>query len=366
MTALHLVVFQAEFGDALLLEHEGSLGTHRYLIDGGPIDNYATNVRAQLESVAKAGGKLDVVVLSHVDNDHVLGLLDLLAELDAQHDAGAPLLIDVGEVWHNSFALIPGDPASESKVKAAVQAAGATMMSLDSSIHGVGEGNKLRLLALKLGLPLNQPFPNGEVRVETAPVIDRDGLRLQVVGPSKANLDALRKAWLKWLEDHEAEVSSGLPLAAASADGSVPNLSSVCLLATAGGHSVLLTGDARGDHIVANLEALELMPPVGSLHVDLLKMPHHGSDRNVAPSFFDRITADRYVFSANGRDGNPDMATLIWLAESLKRQGRSARIFVTNRTDSTRKLVELYPPAAFGYQLTILSASRRFARLTVG
>ena len=48
----------------------------------------------------------------------------------------------------------------------------------------------------------------------------------------------------------------------------------------------------------------------GSLHVDVLKCPHHGSIANVEQDFFERITADHYVFSGNGEHGNPDRETL--------------------------------------------------------
>jgi beta-lactamase superfamily II metal-dependent hydrolase len=363
---LYLNVVQAEFGDALLLEQVTAGTTHRYLVDGGPVNNYEVNLKPVLQAVSAKGGSLDAVLLSHIDNDHVLGLLGLFADLEQAKVSNVAPVIRVGEVWHNSFALVPGDPNAANQVKAAFAAAGFAMESLGASVEGLNEGNKLRLMALQLSLPLNQPFPNGEIRVETAPVIQRDGLRLQVVGPSKPNLESLRKDWLAWLKKNEAQISTGLPLAAATADDSIPNLSSVCLLVTEGTHSALLTGDARGDHILENLEHLHLIPKGGTLHVDLLKMPHHGSDRNADPEFFRRITADHYVFSANGKYGNPDTATLIWLAEALKAQKRKAKIFATNSTPSTDKLKSLYPAATYGYELTILPSTKTSARLKIG
>jgi metal-dependent hydrolase (beta-lactamase superfamily II) len=367
---LWLNVIQAEFGDALLLEHKPTGGTtHWYLVDGGPGGNYADNLKGVLEGVAQKGGSLDAVVLSHVDNDHVLGLIDLFNDLLQAQVAGTAPVIGVTELWHNSFELVPGAPAVENDVKAAFAtagASGASMETMGASVLGQGEGFQLRLKALQLGLTPNQPFPNHEIRIETAPVIQRNGLTLRVVGPSEPNLQNLRDDWVIWLQDHEPEIASGSPLAAASADGSIPNLSSVCLLVTEGTHSALLTGDARGDHILTNLEALKVIPKGGTLHVDLLKMPHHGSDRNSDPKFFERLTADRYVFSANGKDGNPDTATLIWLAEALKKQNRKAKIFVTNRTPSTDKFKSLYPAATYGYTLTILPTTERVARLKIG
>jgi hypothetical protein len=48
----------------------------------------------------------------------------------------------------------------------------------------------------------------------------------------------------------------------------------------------------------------------------VLKLPHHGSDRNVETDFFRKIVADHYVVSADGTDDNPEMATLQMISES--------------------------------------------------
>jgi hypothetical protein len=76
---------------------------------------------------------------------------------------------------------------------------------------------------------------------------------------------------------------------------------------------MLLTGDARGDHVLDALKAAGATTR-GKLHVDILKLPHHGSIRNVEENFFEVITADHYVISANGRDGNPETETLELIA----------------------------------------------------
>ena len=68
----------------------------------------------------------------------------------------------------------------------------------------------------------------------------------------------------------------------------------------------LLTGDARGDKILEGLELVNLMEKGGTVHVDVLKVPHHGSAHNLEDDFFRRITADHYVFSGNGEHSNPE------------------------------------------------------------
>ncbi len=48
----------------------------------------------------------------------------------------------------------------------------------------------------------------------------------------------------------------------------------------------------------------------GKLHVDVLKVPHHGSSNNLDDDFFQRITADHYVFSGDGEHGNPERESM--------------------------------------------------------
>jgi beta-lactamase superfamily II metal-dependent hydrolase len=48
-------------------------------------------------------GKLDLIVLSHIDNDHIIGLLDLLEEIKGQREKGTKELVKISKLWHNSF-----------------------------------------------------------------------------------------------------------------------------------------------------------------------------------------------------------------------------------------------------------------------
>ena len=80
---------------------------------------------------------------------------------------------------------------------------------------------------------------------------------------------------------------------------SIHNLSSLVVLAEFNGKTMLLTGDARGDYIIDSLKEPKLLTN-GKLHVDVLKVPHHGSRRNSAVKFFEMIPARHYVFSAEG------------------------------------------------------------------
>jgi hypothetical protein len=57
----------------------------------------------------------------------------------------------------------------------------------------------------------------------------------------------------------------------AMADNSIPNLSSIMLLAKADGKTILFTGDVRGDHLIQGLNQTGLLDTEGKIHVDVLK-----------------------------------------------------------------------------------------------
>jgi hypothetical protein len=99
-----------------------------------------------------------------------------------------------------------------------------------------------------------------------------------------------------------------------------------------------------------------LLDSEGKYHVDVMKVPHHGSERNASREFFDRVTADAYVISANGRDDNPSLATLKWIIESKRKKNKIVKIFLTNRTDKTDKILQKYDQKKFQYRFTFLKS----------
>jgi hypothetical protein len=316
-------------------------------------------LRPELQKIAGQGGKLDIVILSHVDNDHILGLLDFLAALKLERDGGHPGFIEIETLWHNTFSRTIGQGNYiEVRLKttmAAARAASLAMTATDMTIQGVGEGERLLSFATQLNIPVNPGFPGSVILVDNTPNSQRfDNLSLRVVGPSLVDLNKLKKEWLAWLDENEEAIAAADAILAAKADTSKPNLSSIMVLGAAEGKTVLLTGDGRGGHLLGNLKQAGLLDAGDKLHVNVFKLPHHGSVRNVSLEFLKKITADQYIISANGRDGNPDSDTLKWIVETGREQGRRIEILLTNVTDASRELIKTHPKEQFGYQLTLM------------
>ena len=191
-------------------------------------------------------------------------------------------------------------------------------------LASVGQGLKLRDDARALGLRVNSEFGGKLIMASTKQAQDlKGGLKLTVAGPMEAELLALQKQHAEFLRKAKKDKEA----VASFTDTSVANLSSIVVLAEAGGKKMLLTGDARGDKILLGLEKIGLLEPGGKMKVDILKMPHHGSDRNMDTVFFEQIVADHYVFSGNGEHGNPERQTLQMLRDA--RQDENFLIHLT-------------------------------------
>jgi beta-lactamase superfamily II metal-dependent hydrolase len=356
MAKLHVV--QAEYGDCLIFESGPPASPKYILIDGGPDGIYDKHLKEELLKIRRSGGQIDLMILSHVDDDHVIGLLDFLADLQVQRLNNKPETIAVKALWLNSFSNTIGSGNNiEARFNSILRGAGAARQALTetaSTIKAIREGNQLRIKAMQLNIPTNKEFPDNIAIADDAPPnIEIGEIKANIIGPTRKGLDNLKRKWLSWLDNYENRISQTAPTLASKADGSIPNLSSIMVYVETDEKRLIFSGDGLGSHILQGLRQAGLLGPQKSCHVDLFKLPHHGSARNVTEKFLETVTADTYVLSANGKDGNPDLSTLIWLVKAAKKQNRKITIFVTNETDSTRKLLKSYSPKSYGYKLVV-------------
>lgn len=367
-----LDVRRARKGDCLLLHFGSKKKPGLIMIDGGPKAVYGPHLKPRLAQIRKARKlaedeplPIDLLMVSHVDDDHIQGILDFTKELIEAQDAQRPLPVRIMGLWHNSFddiirgketrkltasiqgqfgaAALNGELPDDATVEAddADLAEEAIVGSL-KVLASIEQGFRLRSDAAKLGIPPNPAF-DGELIVaekgrEAADIVPK-ALAFSVAGPMRPDVEKLRQKHEAWLIELKKQGKTPSEALAAYVDNSIPNLSSIVVLAEAGGKSMLLTGDARGDKILAGLEIIGALEPGGTRHVDLLKVPHHGSSNNLDDDFFERITADHYVFSGNGEHGNPERQALEMLLNA--RGGADYTVHLTypiDEIDEARKL----------------------------
>lgn len=336
-TPLVFEALQARYGDCLLLTVPAARGKSRLLIDGGPSDVFRSFLKPRLDQEAAASEEkpltIDTVMVSHIDEDHILGVLDLFGVLRDADERQAPRPYQPRWLLHNSFDGLVGEGeggaaraiGGETVLASLGAALPEMLLSRDSHtarlvLQSYGQGSKLASLAAALRISRNPP-DQGLIQFTTeAPRVLRLGdATLTVVGPLKKEIDDLQREWGKWrAKQKDKKATAAL---AEYLDKSVPNLSSIVVLLECNGRKILLTGDARGDHVLKGLKQAELMPASGPLVVDILKLPHHGSSRNLDTDFFEQIHARHYVASGDGTYGNPDRDTLRMIEDNHPRNG---------------------------------------------
>ena len=209
----NLRIVQANYGDCLILEY-GTASARRFcLIDGGPKQNFAENLRAELSLLGTAGHRLDLLAISHIDTDHIVGIVDLLAEIRDQRTNNQEELVAIDAIWHNSFARAI-DPANEitPRFNALASVSQLSASHAAPAILGVPEGNRVRQIAAQLEIAVNSGFPGDLISVENAPgPLVFGNLSLTIAGPTQANLDELHEEWLAWLDKHERQSFRAIP-----------------------------------------------------------------------------------------------------------------------------------------------------------
>lgn len=365
---LQLEALQGNDGDCLLLHFDDVDGKRGLiLIDGGSRGVYKNFLEKRLDELcgSKPPLNLRLVVVSHIDADHITGILDMFRQMsEAVNDSQQPRW-KIASVWHNAFENLAGTHADSARSATVAAAANGSFgeqevaqlrdKGLDDPkaqavVASVKQGKDLQSFAARVRDKLGQPKINAEVGggLIKAPEAGRKDIRITdtltftILGPHEAELKKLQDEWDKSKAKHPADEQAA---AADYMNRTVPNLSSIVFLAeqrSPDGKSthMLLTGDAGGDLILEGLETAGLLDASKQIKVDLLKVQHHGSNHSVTEDFFRRVIADKYVISGNGAHGIPHMSTLCWLSKA--RKDAEYDVYLTNRQLSD-KGVDLTP-----------------------
>lgn len=368
---MRLRVFYANDGDCLLLT---SADGHHCLVDGGRKDTFRDLAWPTLAEMGDAGEAIDLVVVSHVDADHITGIGWLFEQVVAwvarefQEASGNTAFTTattkpppIGGLWHNAW-LDPTDGVGAvveelgQRVGAFAAATGdvadeALVGHLRDLALGLAAGADLRRLVDEgTSIPRNQGFEAEVLRGDEPHVEALGSTRLTVLGPTRAHLDELRAKWEEELADAAADIDQAAHdiVTGSAPQVTIENRASITLLAeeTDGDRtaSCLLTGDAAQREIIEGLEAIGRMED-GRCWIDVVKVQHHGSEHNVDAEFAAQVLAGTYVFCANGASGNPDPRVVTHIADA--RAGADERPFTLwfgcspERTSSERRRTAL-------------------------
>lgn len=341
---LRIKMYRAGNGDAFLL----SAAESNVLVDGGYAQTFDEHILPDLLEIARRGERLDLVVASHIDADHISGLIRFLT---INESSAASKIVPVDGILHNSLRSLTAMSAADIRpadrqVLDAIHRRGhpAPAINVPNEPKEISarQGSSLASLIHDGGYRWNAHEGTTSIAVEHTSVFQLAGGNIRVIGPTQQRLDGLLKWWKGRLREigyngptgtgdeiddafeliceHAGESAASRPVpvsarerknleAVYDPDVSITNGSSIATIIELGGVRVLMLADAWAEDVVQALRALQSNGD--SMFFDAIKISHHGSLRNTSPDLLQLIDAPRYFVSSNGNaHGHPDIEVL--------------------------------------------------------
>ncbi|PEQ43631.1 Zn-dependent hydrolase [Bacillus cereus] len=382
MNEIEIKMFPASYGDSFLVTCKGEKQTH-ILIDMGFKGTYNKTIKKELKEISKEGGKLSLLVFTHVDEDHILGGIKFLEE---NGDVNSPKVIEVDEIWHNSYKHLQFEKKKLLQEKEEMKESSEEMLTkIIQKGHGKENGVKeVSDISFEQAWTLvgalgkngytdrwNKTFNNQAVSVEKSDntlriVSINDEVKITILSPDEKKLKELDKAWESKLvelgfkdkiESNELmedafeiymanfvdskkksrkvkKVSGEVDIDAIANQDFEPdhkpvNGSSIAFILELGEKKILFLGDSHSETIEQYLKEILTKSGQERMYFDAVKISHHGSKHNTSKELLNLIETKNYIISTNGRGKNfyhPDIETLYRII-SINKEKKKKIIF---------------------------------------
>jgi beta-lactamase superfamily II metal-dependent hydrolase len=333
---IKIKTFQAEHGDAFLLSF-GDNEDINILIDMGLAQTYEKKIKPELKILKENEKKIDLLVITHVDNDHITGAITFIEENRAEQN-----IIEVNEVWHNSYRHLQFDKGINNELsndeknslsELILQNSYKTIKNGISNV-GIKEGTTLASLLYKYKYNWNTSYNLKAISVDNETINKFSNLEIILLSPNNDKLNILSKKWKDKLDEiiynfhandneifddafelymqNQKENETRRTDCSSNADEldieelykleekdtSITNGASISFIIEYKGNKILFLGDSHEDLIY---HRLSLLKDSGyKLKFDLVKLSHHGSNRNTSNRLLAMIDSNRFLISTNG------------------------------------------------------------------
>ena len=345
---IKIEILPAGAGDCILLEVEKE--DYRILIDGGYAETYNRYLKQRLQVLAAQGKRINMLVITHIDSDHIGGIQAFLKE---NGSASNPSVIGVDEVWYNGFFHMNTEEVQEGTVPYTLKeilkgslADDGTTQSFGRKDISVSQGTTVAKLLVEGGYNWNSMWDgkavcaeNGEYKYLT------EKLCCKLLNPGKEELQELAKFWIRKLQctmknvvlrkdilyseafesffthneqfRREVEIknisfsceqgcseidwNAWVDAWSGQIDDSKTNRSSIAFILEYEGKKLLFPGDCP----------IQLFSDKLPKEMDVVKLPHHGSEKNIGREFIKGTDVKYYILSTDGeRHGHPSKVVI--------------------------------------------------------
>lgn len=309
----------AGHGDCLWIEYGDKSATHRWLIDGGT-QKSAVLLLQHIESLPEPDRHFELLVLSHIDSDHIGGVLPLMKAVTRG--------LSLGDVWFNGWQHLPRDDRGAKQGEMFSSAIRDLHLAWNAWRGGdaiVIDGDELPRHTLPGGMTLTLLSPTPTQLRKLAPAWEQELQRAGLAPGSHVDYSHL----LRGSTPTSTDVGE-LADTAFVGDSAPANGSSIALLAEFGGASVLFGADSHDPVLAQSVRRLLRERGVDRLALDAFKVSHHASQNNLSKEFLALVDCKRYCVSTNGDYfGHPDREAI---GRIIKYGGKRPELHFNYRT----------------------------------
>lgn len=338
---VRIKMYPADNGDAFLLSTDKT----NILIDGGYARTYHSYIRPDLEEITNRDGCLNLVIVTHIDADHIGGIIYFLLNNDS-----ITKNVSIKEIWHNSLRSLTSVNEAQLSLEDFEVINSINKRGHPKELKAVSnydeisanQGSTLASLIHAGGYVWNDGDGTKSVCIDNVQhKLFQDGF-VKILTPSKDRLENLIKSWKRDLMrygftgsinsnqaiddafelnfEHKDEVQiKGKKLISSGRranlkdiykqDTSITNGSSIATIIELNGIRLLMLADAFAEDVLSKLREME--EEGESMIFDAIKISHHGSNYNTSPELLSVVDAPRYFISTDGSKHNhPDIELL--------------------------------------------------------
>lgn len=341
MSTFRIDMLPGREGDCLWIEYGDATKPHRMLIDGGRPLAWKT-LEKRFAELPPDQREFELLILSHVDADHVEGLLKMLEAPD--------LPVSFKDVWFNGRKHLEkieslGANQAEQFTDGIQNKRWAWNAAFDGKSVVIPNSGKLPMKTLSGGMHLTLLSPTWQKLEALRPVWEAELRKAGLLGPEQDDADLFGIESLGPLTVEEVEAAAASTF---KPDNSEANGSSICVLAEFDGRKAVLTGDAHAPLMTDSLRKLRNGGP--PLTLDAFKISHHGSHGTHTVELMSEIRSKRFLISTDGsRHKHPHIESI---ARTIKHGGGNIElVFNYVSTHTSRWDVESLKNH-FGYATT--------------
>lgn len=336
--------FPATTGDCFLIEFRQE--DYCILIDGGYGETYHKYLKKNLLELASQGKHINLLIITHIDSDHIGGIQAFLKD---NGSADYPNIICVDEVWYNAFPHMYREEIYRKKISYTTKeilrgtlVAGKAEFEQKNGIKDISvlQGNTVVRLLLDNGYNWNTMWSGKAVCVKNGVHIPlNEKIQCTLLNPGEKELQNLAKFWIfklksivknfevcdddlyseafecYWMfsgEEYEIirkDIAFENPIDeqavnwkkwveawSGKEDDSRTNRSSIAIMLEYDGVKMVFPGDAP----------IQLFQDKLPEKIDVMKLPHHGSEKNMSAEFIRNTKVSYYILSTDGtKHGHP-------------------------------------------------------------